>query len=740
MAGKIPMANKRIDLCDQDDEALAFARRHISIETVEVVSDRPWARTLQLRNGSSTHYLKIVPRQQAAVMGSIAGLASRFAATIPRVVAADGLRGWLLSAEHDGTKLGFQSDLQHLQSMVRTYARIQAECEVRPNLLAGLPRFELGTVAARLLAFLQPSGGDHVGAEYFIGARDAAAYRRSLERRLDLLQNHLQPATELPPTLNHGDLRPANAAVRPDGSCILLDWDDALVGPAGLSLHGMFAGCAAPTILLSGSAAAQAAAHTPGAQLIQAYVGELAAAGYADTVTLTRSLPAAMCAGMMQFILNFGNYPGETVREAVGETIDARLGDLLDLCDWLGVRNETSALALAKDYEDHGHWRRAERILTDHVIRHPDDVNALTRLGAAQRHRGHLDDAAETLREAIQDHPQGASLHAELGQVLVEQLELDEAVQTLEKALAIDPAYETAQTGLRRAKALHRMQTQSQQPTTMPSVSFEPDEHRHGTPRPEVVSLAASLFETHGTLQIDNAFSPETIARLHEAFMARYTPYFREDDHPDALYLGDKRYMVTVDLEDPFDNPDVMGMPMVMPIVRELLGDNCTLGAYTAVISLPGSSNQRLHKDHPPLFPDTEWHHALPCFAAQVIIPLVPLNEMTGTTRFYKGSHRIDTDDAAELGYQDPVVPVGSCLLNDYRCAHQGLGNRSDQVRPILTLIFHRRWFHDFKNYSRQPPLRMTDAAYARLPDWMRPLLSVWKESREHQRLAQRQR
>jgi hypothetical protein len=83
---------------------------------------------------------------------------------------------------------------------------------------------------------------------------------------------------------------------------------------------------------------------------------------------------------------------------------------------------------------------------------------------------------------------------------------------------------------------------------------------------------------------------------------------------------------------------------------------------------------------------------------------------------------------------------VGSCLLNDYRCAHQGLGNRSDQVRPILTLIFHRRWFHDFKNYSRQPPLRMTDAAYARLPESMRPLLSVWKESREHQRLAQRQR
>lgn len=114
----------------------------------------------------------------------------------------------------------------------------------------------------------------------------------------------------------------------------------------------------------------------------------------------------------------------------------------------------------------------------------------------------------------------------------------------------------------------------------------------------------------------------------------------------------------------------------------------------------------------------------------------MPLNELTGTTRFYKGSHRIPTDEVEALGAQDPQVPVGSCLLNDYRCAHRGLGNQSQQVRPILTLIFNRRWFRDFKDLSKQPPLRLTDAACQRLPADFRPLFSWWKEKRKHERLG----
>ena len=306
----------------------------------------------------------------------------------------------------------------------------------------------------------------------------------------------------------------------------------------------------------------------------------------------------------------------------------------------------------------------------------------------------------------------------------------DAAERSLSSALAREPALEAAHADIARVRALASARHEAAQPGKMPTLRFEPEEADAGLVRAEKLALGAELFDTHGTLQIDNAFPMETILRLQRVFMERYAPYLKEDDHPDALRLGDKRYMLSVDIVEPFDDPALIGAPMVLPIIRKLLGDDCVLGAFTAVISLPGSRDQRLHKDHPALFTDSEWHFKLPCFAAQIIVPLVPLNEFTGTTRFYKGSHRIATEDAEAPGHQDPQVPLGSCLLTDYRCAHRGLGNRSDTVRPILTMIFNRPWFRDFKNYEKQPPLRFSEAAYERLPPHLQSLVGWWRNER----------
>ena len=236
------------------------------------------------------------------------------------------------------------------------------------------------------------------------------------------------------------------------------------------------------------------------------------------------------------------------------------------------------------------------------------------------------------------------------------------------------------------------------------------------------------MFEEYGVLQIDNAFPVELIQRLHDAFFERYTSYFKKDDHPDALRLGDQRYMLTVDVKDPFDDPGLYASPLVLPIFKKLLGDDCVIGAFTSVISLPGSKNQSLHKDHPALFPSTRWHHRLPNFAVQLIVPLVPLDDMVGTTRVIKGSHTVPAKRAEKMEMQDPVVPLGSCLMNDYRLSHRGLGNRSDKVRPILTIIYNRPWFRDYVNYSKQRPLRLSSEQYQRVPKSHRKLFSWWRE------------
>ena len=396
----------------------------------------------------------------------------------------------------------------------------------------------------------------------------------------------------------------------------------------------------------------------------------------------------------------------------------------------LSSRDHKLALELADDYERGGDLRRAQGLLQDQAARRPDDLTLLVRLAQLCRRRGDLEQAEQVLRDAIERAPQDASLHAALASVLVERLSLADGRRELEQALVLNPSLSSARAELERVDALEKMREDARLPERMPILRYEVQDAFLARVRPEQVALGAELFSTYGTLQIDNAFPVDAIERLQKAFFDRYTPYFREDDHPDALRLGDKRYMLTVGMEQPFDDPGLIGAPTVLPIIRKLLGDDCVLGAFTAVISLPGSRDQRLHKDHPALFPNTEWHFKLPCFAAQIIIPLVPLDEFTGTTRFYKGTHKIPTEEAEATGHQDPVVPLGSCLLTDYRCAHRGRGNRSERVRPILTLIYNRPWFHDFKNYGKQPPLRLGDAAYERLPADLKPLVSWWKEER----------
>jgi tetratricopeptide (TPR) repeat protein len=728
-----------------DNAALDWARATFAFDNSEVVTDAPWAKTYRLAGQAGAAYLKILPQRQAAVLTPLAALAQHFDRQLPRLLALDAEQGWALSAEVGTRVLSYESPEPDLLNLVRTYARLQADAARRPLLFAGLPRPAINELPERLLDFLaspvQSADGSPplVGAAYFIGDADAARYHRLLQSRLVLLQRHLATPAGLPPTINHGDLRPPNAAIASDGNCFILDWDDAMVGPAGMSLHGLFSGCSVPTILLSGSAAADAAAATPNGVRLHTYLDTLAEEGYADAATLRQVLPANLCAGQIQFILNFAKFPGEGGRSGARDTLKSRLSDLLDVCDLLAARDPQTSLDCAQDYEDRGEFRRAQQLLQDYTARHPDEAAAWARLAAVMRKRGDLAQAEEAYREALQRAPRQADWHAGLGGVLMERLELDASRQELQQALDVEPGLAVAREALGRVLALEHMTQQAALPDRIPILRYEPAETAAGIVPPEKLALGAKLFDTYGAVQIENAFPVEMIVRLQEEFMQRYSPYFRVDDHPDALRLGDKRYMLTVDIDAPFDDPGLIGAPLVLPIVRKLLGDDCVLGAFTAVISLPGSSDQRLHKDHPALFPDTQWHFGLPCFAAQIIIPLVPLDEFTGTTRFYKGTHRVPTERAEELGAQDPMVPLGSCLLNDYRCAHRGLGNRSQVVRPILTLIYNRPWFRDFKNYGKQPPLRLNDAAFARMPPDQRSLVAWWNNDRRLDQLDQSQ-
>ncbi len=722
-----------------DDEAHRWAQSHAAFASTELLRSAPWARTYRLAGGPAAAYLKILPDHQASVLRPATLLSDRFPRHVPKVIASDIRSGWMLSADHQGQMMSYDTPERDLRKLLKTYARFQVEAVALQDLLSSLPKPDLSELPAALIDFLEPrnvesdGGSGFVGAAYFIGRSEAKRYFQTLSRRRFLLKRHLEPASLLPNTLNHGDLRPPNVAMGSDGACILCDWDDAFVGPAGMSLHAMFSGCFKPTILLTeGRAAAEAEVSKRYARRLDAYLSVLAKEGYADEDMLRHALPASICAGVLQYILNFRKYPDDSrsYRKAVARSMKRRLSDLLDLCDLLASRERLTALEFAKDYEESGQDRRAQYLLQDYVADHPEDADAYTILARVLNKRGRNDEALATCRRALELAPDMATAHNELGVVLLTDFKVEEARTHFNKAIECDPEHAGAKDNLDRTAALDDMRRRAAESGVVPTLLYTPAETSDGLPRPEKLALAASMFNRYGVLQVDNAFPVDLIQRLRDAFFERYTSYFRKDDHPDALRLGDRRYMLTVDMEEPFNDPALFASPLVLPIFQKLLGDDCVVGAFTSVISLPGSKNQSLHKDHPALYPSTRWHHRLPSFAIQLIVPLVPLDDVVGTTRVIKGSHTVPASDAKKMEMQDPFVPLGSCLINDYRLSHHGLGNRSNKVRPILTIIYNRPWFRDYVNYSKQPPLRVGDEQYDRLPKEHRKMFSWWKEER----------
>jgi Ser/Thr protein kinase RdoA (MazF antagonist)/ectoine hydroxylase-related dioxygenase (phytanoyl-CoA dioxygenase family) len=253
---------------------------------------------------------------------------------------------------------------------------------------------------------------------------------------------------------------------------------------------------------------------------------------------------------------------------------------------------------------------------------------------------------------------------------------------------------------------------------------------------PDLVAAAQDLFADNGVLVINNLFRRDFIRQLHQAFGVRYRSYFADTTYDDALLVGDKRHMLTVDFQAPFNEPFLYGNPLLLSTLEGILGPEFVLGSFGAVIALPGAEAQHIHRDHPALLespPD-----ALSSFAVTVVVPLIDLTPETGSTRVWKGSHRID--DEVDPPLTDSAVPFpasGGCYLMDYRLLHGGTPNRSNQVRPILYVIYYRSWFQEAVNYDRQSRLVMTQQAYDQVPTALKFLFVRQRETlRTHRALT----
>ncbi len=237
------------------------------------------------------------------------------------------------------------------------------------------------------------------------------------------------------------------------------------------------------------------------------------------------------------------------------------------------------------------------------------------------------------------------------------------------------------------------------------------EERRSGAFSAETLAAGARIFSDHGGLVLSGVFDRALVDRAAAHFHAAYREDYEDPLRRRVEKVGDKRNLKVVEIEGPFNDPAVWANPFLYGVAKSILGEQCVVGQFGSVTSLPGAAAQPIHRDSPWLFREPALDVTLPAFGVTVVVPLVDMRSgEAGTTRIVPGSHRVFSDEAADAREPfDPVLPRGSCLLMDSRVRHGGTANVSSAPRPILYMSYQRHWFRDYDGYNLKPPVHVSD-------------------------------
>ena len=242
---------------------------------------------------------------------------------------------------------------------------------------------------------------------------------------------------------------------------------------------------------------------------------------------------------------------------------------------------------------------------------------------------------------------------------------------------------------------------------------------------------ARAALAAHGCLILRGVFEAAHVDGLMAEFMARYgaidaaamLALARRPAPNPMAQVGDRRFEIALKMSGAFGDANLFANPLLLGLLKPILGQDMRLSGFTAVASHPGASTQHVHRDHDVLFAEPGLNPGLPAYAINVSVPLIDVDLQTGPTALWPGSHRWPSaiPDAATA----TTVPFqrGDCVLLDYRTYHTGLANRGSRLRPILYMVYARTWFFDEANHIGRTSLDMALDQFDPLPEPTKHLL-----------------
>lgn len=223
----------------------------------------------------------------------------------------------------------------------------------------------------------------------------------------------------------------------------------------------------------------------------------------------------------------------------------------------------------------------------------------------------------------------------------------------------------------------------------------------------ELTDELEGALNSVGYFVLEEVVSAAVVERVRDAFVRILERHIAAE----PANRGKNRYNLALPGEAPFVDPELVDNPIVMPVLRRMLGADLAVTFVAVDTPLAGSDYQRAHADGRPLFPGLPV--SLPGYAYVLNIPLVEFRLDNGPLEIWPyGSHLVNSVDAqvgtAQYPPQQVLVPPGSFLVRDTRMWHRGTPNRSEEMRPNFATVYSRSWYRFGEAEVGVPPVRVS--------------------------------
>lgn len=211
--------------------------------------------------------------------------------------------------------------------------------------------------------------------------------------------------------------------------------------------------------------------------------------------------------------------------------------------------------------------------------------------------------------------------------------------------------------------------------------------------RTEIESFTEQAL-ADGYCLLPEHFSKKTLKIWRETFAPLLETHIAREGH--LQNRGPGRYYVTLPFTAPFAEASFYEDEDVLAIVQGLVGEDPVMPQLATDTPVLGSEYQEIHRDTPPLFPETG--RETPPFQLAVNFPLVEVTTENGPFEVAPGTHMLSKEEglrrieAGEIQLVSMTMRLGDVMIRDVRGLHRGTPNRTETPRPMVVIGYSRRW------------------------------------------------